>query len=246
MQVFFLMNVSAVLADNGYKIGGAECERTDPNGFCVTGYSCQPSQSKPEKYLCQPDKIGGAECDLIDVNGNPAPNGFCVTGYTCKPSQSKPSKSLCQPTATSDIFGRIQPPDIIAGFLKNNPTGSGAISDFLSRLIVLIYSLAGIVLIFMILWGAFEWMMSGGDKEKIASARGRIMNAFIGILLFAIAFAVIRVLGTFTGFTFFAGQNDVKPAVIIRVGSDRFGPVDCSNGRTIFTDRRDNAVCNEK
>lgn len=106
---------------------------------------------------------------------------------------------------TECVFGKIQAPSPIAGFLDKNPTGSGAISQFLSNFISLIYVAAAIVLIFMILWGAFDWMTSGGDKEKVAAAQRKIINAVIGILLFAIAFAIIRVLGTFTGFTFFKG-----------------------------------------
>lgn len=104
-------------------------------------------------------------------------------------------------------FGKITAPSPIAGFLEKNPTGSGAISEFLSRAVVLIFSIAAIVLIFMLLWGAFEWMTSAGDKEAIGKARSRIINALIGILLFAVAFAVIQVLGVFTGFTFFKEQN---------------------------------------
>lgn len=210
--ISFFINTSTVLAGSGYKIGGAECDRTDPNGLCVDGYSCQPSLAIPSKYLCQPAKIGGKDCSLTDVNGNPTPNGFCVGGYSCKPSQSIPKNYLCQPSTTSDVFGKIQPPDALKGFLQKDPTGTGALSQFLSNLVALIFSIAAIVLIFMILWGAFDWMISEGDKEKLAAAQRKIINAIVGIVLFAIAFAIIGVLGRFTGFTFFKGQtNQANP-----------------------------------
>lgn len=106
-----------------------------------------------------------------------------------------------------DIFGTITPPSPIANFIGSDKTGAGAISQFLSNLVNLIFSVAAIVLIFMILWGAFEWLTSGGDKEKLSSAQKRIINALIGILLFAVAFAIIAVIGQFTGFRFFVGQN---------------------------------------
>jgi len=106
-----------------------------------------------------------------------------------------------------DIFGTITPPPPIAGFIGNDQTGAEGISNFLSNAVTLIYSIAAVVLVFMLLWGAFDWMTSGGDKEKIAAAQKRILNAVIGIILFAVAFAVIAVLGQFTGFTFFSGQN---------------------------------------
>ena len=104
-------------------------------------------------------------------------------------------------------FGQITPPSPIAGFLGTDITGAAGISKFLSNLVTLIYIVAAIVLIFMLLWGAFDWMTSEGDKEKLAAAQKRIINAVIGIILFAVAFAIIAILGQFTGFTFFAGQN---------------------------------------
>ena len=102
-----------------------------------------------------------------------------------------------------DTFGTISPPPAIKDFAGPDKSGAAGISNFLSNLVVLIYSAAAIVLIFMLLWGAFEWMTSGGDKEKLSSAQRRIINAIIGIILFAVAFAVIAVLGQFTGFEFF-------------------------------------------
>ncbi len=106
-----------------------------------------------------------------------------------------------------DAFGKIVAPTAIQQFNAGDPTGAGGISKFLSNLIALIFSLAMIVLIFMILWGAFDWLTSGGDKEKLTNAQRKLINAFVGIVLFAVAFAVIGVLGKFTGFTFFVGQH---------------------------------------
>lgn len=130
----------------------------------------------------------------------------CIEDYSCQLSRSLPNANppiyLCQ----RDVFGQIQPPDALKGFLAKDPTGAGAISQFLSNFVVLIFSVAGVVLILMIVWGAFDWIISEGDKEKVASARNKIINAIIGIILFALAFAIIQVLGTFTGFKFFKGS----------------------------------------
>lgn len=146
---------------------------------------------------------GGAICTAPNPScpqdatceGNTIPNGDCDINPT--------SCTACPNNAVRGIFGPITAPGPLAGFLARNPTGGGAISQFLSNGVTLIYSIAGVVLVFMILWGAFEWMTSGGDKEKMSSAQKRIISAIVGILLFAVAFAVIRVLGQFTGFTFF-------------------------------------------
>lgn len=138
------------------------------------------------KDSCLPTLIKNGEL-FLDENNNPV--------------------YICRIPTVADTFGKIQPPAPLAGFLAKDPTGAGALSQFFSNFVALIFSVAGIVLILMILWGAFDWMISEGDKEKVAAARNKIINAVIGIILFSIAFAIIQVLGTFTGFKFFAGQG---------------------------------------
>ena len=102
-----------------------------------------------------------------------------------------------------EVFGKIIAPSPVATFIGRDLTGTEGISKFLSNLIALFYTAAGIVLIFMLVWGAWDWITSEGNKEKIEGARNKFISAGIGILLFAATFAVISVLQTFTGFTFF-------------------------------------------
>ncbi len=108
--------------------------------------------------------------------------------------------------AIGDVFGKISPPPAIQDFSRKDATGAQGISAFLSNLISLIYIFASITLLFMLLWGAFDWITSEGDKEKVKSAQNKIINAFVGIMLFAVAFAFLRVLSAFTGFEFFKGS----------------------------------------
>ena len=105
------------------------------------------------------------------------------------------------------IFGTIKPPKELQPFTSPDPTGAAGISKFFSNFITLIYAVAALVLILMLIWGAYDWLISEGDKEKLDQARKKITNALIGILLFAAAFAVIQVLGQFSGFKFFVGQQ---------------------------------------
>lgn len=147
------------------------------------------------------------KCNPMDFESNHG----CDAGLLCKPTAANPNITSCEKPARAagiqDIFGKITPPPALKNLLKDDQTGAGAISTFLSNGITLIYSIAAIVLLFMFLWGAFQWLTSGGDKEQLAAAQKRIINAIIGIILFAVAFAVIAVLGQFTGFTFFKGQG---------------------------------------
>ncbi len=122
------------------------------------------------------------------------------SGYSCQTAKVPGATvSTCQPDPVGSVFGQIQPPSAITA-LGNGSTG---ISKFLNNLIILIYMIAAVVFIFMMVWGALQWLISGGDKEAVAGARNRIIHAIIGIMLFAAAFALIQILGTFTGFKFF-------------------------------------------
>lgn len=145
---------------------------------------------------------------------------------------------LPQPSQSIDkIFGKISPPPAITKFIESDNTGTAGISKFLSNLIALFYTAAGVVLVFMLVWGAWDWLTSEGDKEKIAGARNKIISAVIGIALFAATFAIIAVLGQFTGFKFFEGQG----------GTRTFGgkySYPCPDGTTIVTNKTDyNDAC---
>jgi len=55
----------------------------------------------------------------------------------------------------------------------------------------------GIVIVtcvFMILWGAFDLAMSGGDEGKVTSAKQRIKYAAIGVILAAMSMSIVSVL----------------------------------------------------
>ena len=65
----------------------------------------------------------------------------------------------------------------------------------------------------MLIWGAFEWITSGGDKDNVGKARNRIINALIGLAVLAVAFALFKVAGQFLGFdtTSFTIPRPVTP-----------------------------------
>lgn len=197
-SIFLLINAStAFAADKGVR---DECDPAIDR--CITpGYSCLKNPIDPSKYNCQlsaPQLGVNDPCDPKD----PAKSN-CISGYSCQPIPIDPSRHACQKSSAANVFGKITPPDALKGIVSKDPTGAGGLSLILTNIVALIYSLAAVVLVFMFVLGAWEWLTSGGDKEKIDSARKKISNAIIGIILFAVAFAVIQVLSTFTGFKFF-------------------------------------------
>ncbi len=102
-----------------------------------------------------------------------------------------------------DTFGKVEPKlDFFQKF-----KGEEGLGGFLTALVNLIFIAGGIILILMFMWGALDWMLSGGEKDKVESARNKILNAVIGFIILAVTFAVIDVIGQFTGFELFNAAN---------------------------------------
>ena len=97
---------------------------------------------------------------------------------------------------TSDmhpLFGDgITPPGASAGF-TDPATALGKLVGFGIQLFVFGASL---ILLFYLLYGAFDWISSGGEKEKINKAQTKITNAVIGYIAI---FVMLAVFGVITG-----------------------------------------------
>lgn len=50
-----------------------------------------------------------------------------------------------------------------------------------------------------LLWGSLRFVMSGGDPKAIASARGTMTYAVIGLIVILLSFAILNFLGEFLG-----------------------------------------------
>ncbi|MFA6081122.1 MAG: hypothetical protein WC741_01815 [Patescibacteria group bacterium] len=96
-------------------------------------------------------------------------------------------------TAIKDLFGGITPPEAM-NIGGDKPTeGLGKLIAFGINAFILI---AGFSLLIYLLWGAFDWIASGGEKEKITKAQNKITNAVIGIVLI---FAVLVIFNLIAG-----------------------------------------------
>lgn len=83
------------------------------------------------------------------------------------------------------------------------PGISADLGTVLGNAIRIIFAVATILVLFMLIFGALEWIMSGGEKEKVASARGRITNALIGLAILGLAFVIATVAGGIIGIDVF-------------------------------------------
>lgn len=64
-------------------------------------------------------------------------------------------------------------------------------SMLLTFMIRFFFVLAGISALLYLLWGSLDWITSGGEKEKVEKARGKIMNALIGVIVIVATLSII-------------------------------------------------------
>jgi magnesium-transporting ATPase (P-type) len=93
--------------------------------------------------------------------------------------------------AVQELFGGISPPDAMNVGGKNPVQGLGKLVAFGINMFI---TIAGIFLIIYLLWGAFDWISSAGEKEKITKAQNKITNALIGIILVFVVLTVFNLL----------------------------------------------------
>ncbi len=69
-------------------------------------------------------------------------------------------------------------------------------ADILTFLIRGFLALAGVAAILYLLWGAFSWVTSGGNKESVEKARDKIIAAVTGVILVVVVIALVATLET--------------------------------------------------
>lgn len=87
------------------------------------------------------------------------------------------------------LFGGIEPPAAMNIGGDNPVQGLGNFIAFGIRAFILI---AGFSMLIYLLWGAFDWISSSGEKEKIAKAQNKITNALIGMVLIFVVLVVFN------------------------------------------------------
>ena len=91
--------------------------------------------------------------------------------------------------------------NIVPSELQNN-TDIIQIVRAIIRFILLIAFVAAFI---FLLIGGLRWITAGGDEKSVASARGMITAALIGLVIVLLAFAIIKLVETFFGVTIVSG-----------------------------------------
>lgn len=112
-------------------------------------------------------------------------NHGCNPGLNCQANPGSTTIGTCQSGGAINIAA----PNV----------GFKTIGNFISNALFLVFAIGALMVLIMLIVGSFEWITSGGDKEAVGKARSRIINALIGLVVLAVAFALANVLAQFTG-----------------------------------------------
>lgn len=83
-------------------------------------------------------------------------------------------------------------------------SGGDFFALLLPNLVSLALLIAGVVFLAIMIVGGITWITSGGDKQAIESARSRITNALIGIVIVLSIFAIVKIIEIFFGISLLA------------------------------------------
>lgn len=88
----------------------------------------------------------------------------------------------------------------ILGNLGNSGGGVSGVLFFqklISSLVTVALIIGSLVFFFTLVTGAIQWISSGGDKQSLETAKSKISNALIGLVILFAVFAIIKLIESF-------------------------------------------------
>lgn len=73
-------------------------------------------------------------------------------------------------------------------------TGEIKLANLVNLVISLIIPIGGIVLLLVLIWGGYEYMMSGGAPDKVKSAQAKLTTGIIGFILLITSYILVKVI----------------------------------------------------
>lgn len=99
--------------------------------------------------------------------------------------------------------------DISAALCKITGDNAGVI---IRNIVVFIIVIAVIIAIIYLLYGGIKWVTSGGDKEKVESARNHITAAIVGLIIVFLSIFLVSVILSLFGINL---GNLVLPKIMV-------------------------------
>jgi len=94
------------------------------------------------------------------------------------------------------LFAEAQPDSLVPNLFKGIHFKSlNEIPLLLGNLIEILLIIIGILTVIYIMYGAIQYIMSGGESSKVAAAKTSITNAIIGLVLASVAYLIVNFIG---------------------------------------------------
>ncbi len=69
--------------------------------------------------------------------------------------------------------------------------GKNDITAIIANVIRISLSFAGAIFFILFLFAAYDWLMSGGNEEKVGSAKKKIIHSVLGLVIILIAYMFV-------------------------------------------------------
>lgn len=109
----------------------------------------------------------------------------------------------------AQIRNPVLPPSL-GGEGANSAQGGKALGTIISNMAGALFIFGFLATFLLLLTGAISWLTSGGDKTKLETAREKIINAIVGLIILASAWAIFTIVGQLVGLDL---QNLSIPAI---------------------------------
>ncbi len=74
-----------------------------------------------------------------------------------------------------------------------------SLGKIITKTLSFVMPMAGIVLLFVLISGGYDYMMSQGNADKIKSAQAKITSGIIGFILLIVSFLAVRLIAVIFG-----------------------------------------------
>jgi len=152
-------------------------QQTGTISFCYKkNAACPSSTHECRNYTSENGNLQGF------CNGS-APGFFwCNSGVCCKASDKILDKS-------EKLY--FDPEVGIPGFRKQQKIDGDLMGKFAKQLYIYLLGLSGIVAVLVLILAGFQWVMAGGNQNKIGEAKQRIINAITGLVLLSCSYLIL-------------------------------------------------------
>jgi len=83
--------------------------------------------------------------------------------------------------------------------VKSRVSVNEDLGSFVTRVFSAVVLVAGIATFIYMVYGGVQWIMSGGEKDKLNEAKAKITQAIVGLAVVASAWAIFKLVDYFFG-----------------------------------------------